>query len=354
MSKIIGIDLGTTNSCVSVMEGGEPVVMAGRIGALGRPQTEDPPFLLVKRGGDGFLLGVPSAEVPRPLPSDPSAAAVAEPDGVLAAPDRAIVPAVQSASGVVRDLVAQEAEGRKELRRRRKPIHHRVVVRHVRKSAFVLEGVDRTMAETPVRQPRKVGDKTIVAGKTCDQVDARIVELAADEGKRPFRLFRRIPAAHPLQNRVVKGLKPHRNPVHPAGPQRVKRPFRDVERVQFDRKLGIGGEVPAQAPENRPEVAERRRTAAEIDGGETTGEDSVRILADQAVEGAGQLPHIGVARPFRLACARVGRAVAALAAAEREVDVEVQANSAFSVLTLSSFSHGKALRPKWPYAAVSS
>jgi len=39
MSRIIGIDLGTTNSCMAVMEGGEPVVIPNAEGARTTPSV---------------------------------------------------------------------------------------------------------------------------------------------------------------------------------------------------------------------------------------------------------------------------------------------------------------------------
>ena len=37
MAKVLGVDLGTTNSCMSVMEGGDPVVLENSEGARTTP-----------------------------------------------------------------------------------------------------------------------------------------------------------------------------------------------------------------------------------------------------------------------------------------------------------------------------
>jgi molecular chaperone DnaK len=54
MSKIIGIDLGTTNSVVSVMEGGEPVVIPNSEG-----QRTTPSVVAFTKKGER-LIGAPA------------------------------------------------------------------------------------------------------------------------------------------------------------------------------------------------------------------------------------------------------------------------------------------------------
>ncbi len=65
MSKVIGIDLGTTNSCVAVMEGGEAVVIPNAEG------TAPPrPSWLSPRPASVWSARSPSVR-PSPTPTAP-------------------------------------------------------------------------------------------------------------------------------------------------------------------------------------------------------------------------------------------------------------------------------------------
>ena len=67
MGKIIGIDLGTTNSCVAVMEGGEPVVIANHEGARTTPSV-----VAFSKDGERMVGQVANARL-SPTPTGPSA-----------------------------------------------------------------------------------------------------------------------------------------------------------------------------------------------------------------------------------------------------------------------------------------
>ena len=54
MGKIIGIDLGTTNSCVAVMEGGKPKVIEISEGARTTPS------IVAYTNDDEILCGAPA------------------------------------------------------------------------------------------------------------------------------------------------------------------------------------------------------------------------------------------------------------------------------------------------------
>ena len=51
MSKVLGIDLGTTNSCMAVMENGEPTVIPNAEGARTTPSV-----VAFQKNGERLLL----------------------------------------------------------------------------------------------------------------------------------------------------------------------------------------------------------------------------------------------------------------------------------------------------------
>ena len=75
MGKTIGIDLGTTNSCMAVLEGGEPTVIPNREGGRTTPSV-----VAFTQGGER-LVGVPAKRQQVTNPRTPCSRSSASWDG---------------------------------------------------------------------------------------------------------------------------------------------------------------------------------------------------------------------------------------------------------------------------------
>ena len=62
MAKMIGIDLGTTNSCVAVVEGGKPVVIPNAEG-----QRTTPSVVAFTKAGERLALALINTRAPSRL-----------------------------------------------------------------------------------------------------------------------------------------------------------------------------------------------------------------------------------------------------------------------------------------------
>ena len=101
MSKVLGIDLGTTNSCMSVMEGGQPVVIPNAEGARTTPS-----IVAFTKTGERLVGQAAKRLVGSPVDANPGAAGRAVVDHAVAvAVDNGAVYVCGGAAAVVAALI---------------------------------------------------------------------------------------------------------------------------------------------------------------------------------------------------------------------------------------------------------
>ena len=266
----------------------------------------------------------------------------------------------EARTGVAGNFVALQPEVVQEVRDDREAVQHllvgrdllgegQVVLDHLPQSAFLFKDqrVDGAMRKPPFRQAGVARQKCRgFPGIADDEVDARVVEEVLDELERALGVREGIAARHVREDVVVERLDAHRDAVDAAVLERLERFARDVERMEFDGEFDVGREVRPEFVQERLQVAERGRAAAEVDRRQRR---VVRLPPDGG-KGGDEPRHIRRAVGRGTSAARVKRTVGALRAAEGKVNVEVHRALKYflSAATLSVFSHGKQSRPKWP------
>ncbi len=123
------------------------------------------------------------------------------------------------------------------------------------------------MGEAPIGEARVAREECRgFAWVADDEVDSGVCEVFVDEGEGAFGEREGVAAAHGGEDIIVEGLEAHRDAIDALRGKGLEEVWRDIERVQFDGEFCLRREIFLECGEERREVAESGRAAAEIDG----------------------------------------------------------------------------------------
>ena len=276
MAKIIGIDLGTTNSCVAIMEGGKPKVIENREGARTTPS-------IVAYTDDGeILVGAPAKRQ-----------AVTNPKNTLVrgqAPDRTQVRGEGGAEGHRPDAL-QDRQGRQRrrlgrgraARRSRRRRSRRKILRKMKKTAEDYLGEEVT--EAVITVPAYFNDSQRQATKDAGRIAGLEVKRIINEPTAAALAFGLDKTGRRSQDRRLRPRRRHlRHLDHRDRRRRGRAPVRGAlhQRRHVPRRRGLR---PApdrlhrhrvqEGPGRRP--LEGRARAAAPQGGRREGEDRALV-----------------------------------------------------------------------------